>query len=295
MKKVIVLIKGGIGNQLFGYAAARRLAYSNNADLVIDHVSYFKNDKKYNREFQLDNFQITARKARVLERFDPFNGRVKKIMNPIINKTLFKLRKYIIQEGREFNKNLIQYKVEGSVYINGYWQDEMYFKDIEGVIKDDLKIYSPNDDKNIKIMNEIKKNNSVALHVRWFQRLRENIKKRNLMVDYYTNALSYIESRINNPHYYIFSDDPESAVNLIKFDKRKVTIVNHNQTSANAYVDLWLMSNCNHIITADSTFSWWAAWLGQNSKRIIITPSPKKFIGESWGSETKIPESWVWL
>ena len=127
-KKIITRIVGGLGNQLFIYAAARRLALVNHAELVLDDVSGFVRDHDYKRQCQLDHFKITCRKATAAERLEPFS-RVSRYLKRRWNQSLpFAQRTYLVQEGMDYEPRLLQLKPQGTLYLEGYWQSEKYFK-----------------------------------------------------------------------------------------------------------------------------------------------------------------------
>lgn len=143
--KLIPRLFGGIGNQLFIYAAARRLALVNNAELVLDSVSGFTNDTVYQRHYQLDHFNIPCRQATAAERLEPFSRLRRKVLRWWNQRKPFKQRTYLVQESIDFDPRLLYYKPRGTVYLEGYWQSENYFKDIEDIIRHDLKIKPPED------------------------------------------------------------------------------------------------------------------------------------------------------
>ena len=289
-KKVIVRIKGGLGNQLFCYAAARRLAVKNNAELVIDNISGFVRDKKHRRSYSLDNFSITSRKANYFERMEPFGRYRRLIMKYISRKKPFEKRTYIEQEKKEFDPRLLHYRVNGRVYIDSLWQDERYFNDIEDVIRNDLKIIPPNDESNQKLSKQIRNSNSVAIHVRWFASPDSFPKsfKVNVCLEYYRRAIDKISLGISSPTYFLFSDHPENASRMIGLSGRNIRCVCHNKDEAAAYADIWLMSQCKHFIIANSTFSWWGAWLASNPNKIVLCPNFKG----SWNFQRLVPKRW---
>jgi hypothetical protein len=287
---------GGLGNQLFCYAAARRLAYANSVELAIDHVSGFARDRLYHRKYALDHFAITARKATANERMEPFE-RIRRRLVRIASKVRrFEHRSYVEQIGREFDSRILELKVNGTLYLDGLWQSENYFKDIESIIRADLEISPPIDSRNRSIAAEIQKSNAIALHVRWFDapgsegRLVHNIAR-----DYYQRAIERIEARVETPKYFLFSDQPEAAVEKLRLSNKVVVPISHNNGDENAYADLWLMLQCKHFIIANSTFSWWGAWLCKHSDKCII--SPGEVLGDitAWGFPGLIPESWIVL
>jgi hypothetical protein len=264
MNSVVVRIKGGLGNQLFCYAAARRLALVNNAQLIIDDVSGFSRDSQYRRKYMLDKFKIPIRKATPTERLEPFERCRRGIMKWLSRHKRFENREYIEQEGHDFDERLLSLKVNGTIYLDGYWQSEDYFKDVEHTIRQDLQIVPPTGSENHYTADQIRKCNSVALHVRWFDNPGAPATH-NAAEDYYVRAIGLIEAKTDLPWYFIFSDKPEAVHSRLTLPKERVSFVLHNRGDENAYADLWLMMQCRHFITANSTFSWWGAWLGERA------------------------------
>lgn len=297
---IIPRITGGIGNQLFIYAAARRLAMKNDTDLVLDSVSGFSYDKDYNRHYQLDHFNISARKATAIERLEPFS-RVRRFLKRSWNKKLYiDKRNYIEEEGFNFHSQLLNLRLRNKVYLEGYFQSEKFFKDCEKQIKQDLLIDPPKDIKNINLFNIIKNKTSVAIHIRFFDSsiIKSNTNLQNTSntsIDYYEKAILKIDEHVPNAHYFIFSDQPKNITNYLKIDNKQMTVINHNNSDTMAYADLWLMSHCKHFIIAKSTFSWWGAWLSNNNSKIIIAPKISQNKCHYWSNETLLPESWIKL
>lgn len=293
-KKVVLRVLGGLGNQLFCYAAARRLSIINNAELIIDDVSGFKYDHTYKRCYQLDNFNILSNKSDKKYRFEPFS-KVRRYLFKKINLFFpFSKRSFIHQEFIEFDRRLLSAKVNGVMYLEGYWQSEQYFIDIKEIIRKDLKIIPPTDSINQKIKRSIDSVNSIALHVRFFDNPDVKNSKNNASIDYYIRAIEYMDSLHSNAHYFLFSDNPKQALSVIPLEGDRVTCISHNIGDINAYADLWLMSSCKHFIIANSTFSWWGAWLSDNDEKCIITPDityNKNF--SAWGFDGLIPDNWI--
>ncbi len=293
--KIICRIVGGLGNQLFCYASARRLALVNNAQLVIDNVSGFTHDVAYRRQYQLDHFNIYSRKATLVERLEPFS-RSRRFLRRGFNQLLpFKSRNYIQQNGIDFDQRLLDVKPHGDVYLEGYWQSEMYFKDIEASIRNDLQIIPPTNNVNLKMAEKIHSCLAIATHVRFFD-TPHDVPTNNASSDYYARAVSTMELLAPNAHYFIFSDRPDDARAMIPLSNDRVTCVSHNQGDENAYADLWLMTQCNHFIIANSTFSWWGAWLAANPSKHIIAPGFEMRHGKmQWGFKGLLPSEWVKL
>lgn len=290
---IVARLMGGIGNQLFCYAAARRLAVVNDADLVLDHISGFKRDFAYHRQFQLDNFAIPCRKATAGERLEPFS-RVRRYLRRCANLTVpFEVRTYIRQEGIDFDERLLHVKPSETLYLEGYWQSEGYFKDAEETIRADLHIQPPTDTPNCDMAARIRDCVAVAVHVRFFNAAGEH-GVNNAPGDYYARAVETIEASVPGAHYFVFSDNPSAARTHISLPDARTTYVLHNRGDANAYADIWLMTLCQHFIIANSTFSWWGAWLGGNANKTVIAPGFRLRAGLAWwGFNGLIPQGWI--
>lgn len=301
-KKVITRIFGGLGNQLFCYAAARRLTLLNESELVIDDVSGFAFDFQYARKYALDSFSFSARKATPFERLEPFSRLRRYFKRTYNNLFPFDSRCYIQQVGNDFDSRLLKLRPSGNLYLEGYWQSEAYFKDVEQTIRNDLIIMPPNDVFSQAMAAKIKNCNAVSLHVRWHDLSNVNATN-NLPADYYNRGISLMDQLIDAPHYFIFSDDPAAASSTLALPASRTTYVSQERGDAasnnqgfdeRAITDLWLMGKCKHFITANSTFSWWGAWLKEGNEKIIVTPKLKINGNKmAWGFKGLIPDDWI--
>jgi len=154
--RVISRVFGGLGNQPFIYAAARRLALANNAELVIDATSGFVYDYEYQRHYQLDHFNIPCRKATAAERLEPLARARRHLKRRWNLRRPFEKRSYLQQEGIDFDPRLLSLRPKGRLYLEGYWQSEGYFKDVEQQIRDDLRITPPSDLQNQQMAQRIR-------------------------------------------------------------------------------------------------------------------------------------------
>lgn len=300
-KRLIAQIKGGIGNQLFCYASARRLAFVNDAELVVDAISGFSSDHLYKRKYSLDIFHIDAPKASMGQRMEPF-GRLRRGIKRRLNMMLpLSRRRYIIQKGVQFDPKILSLRLQkGDTYFDGFGQSEDYFSDIESIIRNDLVFCPPLDDQNQKASTAIQSSNSVAIHVRWFNPGNKDSSD-HLALQYYQDAISRMIAVVNNPHFFVFSDQMAITSQLLGsiLSQHSVTYVEHNDSEEMAYADLWLMSQCKHFIIANSTFSWWGAWLGEK-RGISRIYAPGKYINPNqsvtaWGFDRLIPDRWATL
>lgn len=294
---IIVRLFGGLGNQLFSYSAARRLALINDCELRVDHISGFRYDTKYKRYYQLNHFAVPCAKATPVDRFEPF-GRIRRNILRRWNRLLpFYCRSYLAQESIDFDPRLLNLRPRRKLYLEGYWQSEAYFNDVEKKIREDLRIVPPSDVTNLALAETIRRcSAAVAVHVRFFDEPGNgaDAKVNNAPIGYYARAIEILEARISNAHYFLFSDRPEAICGNFSIPSERFTLVHHNKGDENAYADLWLMTLCQHFIIANSTFSWWGAWLAEHRGKIVIAPGFEKRDGlSSWGFKGLIPESWV--
>lgn len=296
MTKIVARLVGGLGNQLFIYAAARRLALVNNAELVLDDVSGFAYDRVYKRQYQLDKFLIPCRKATAIERLEPFSRIRRFLLRKLNNKRSFEKRRYIQQEIIGFDARLLDMRLQGTCHLEGLWQGEGYFKDIEKVIRADLTLVKPTDADNLMIADQMRNQMAVAVHVRCFDGVA-SANGFDISDDYYRQAIEVFENQLNKKaHYYVFSDRPERVSKKLSLPLGRVTYISHNTGDENAYADLWLMSKCKHFIIANSTFSWWGAWLAENEKSQCLTIAPRFYSVSGacgWGFEGLIPQRWM--
>lgn len=297
MQKKLVKLNGGLGNQMFQCAFAYVLAKKSNSQVLFD-FSYFEevpDDKNVViRPFELNFFNTDCKKAS--------GDDLKKVVHAdnrsIISKILWKIfkigkckpRKNIITQKKayEFDKKL--FNNLDYYYYDGYFQNEKYFKDYRDEI---LKLFSLNetlDEKNQAILDNILQTNSVSIHVRRGDYV--TLKSANdfhgvCTLDYYKKAIKYISKRIKNPHFFLFSDDIGWVMDNLKTDY-PFTVIDFNPLKG--WMDMNLMKNCKHNITANSSFSWWSAWLNDNPDKIVI--APEKWILQKSKCNI-IPKNWV--
>jgi hypothetical protein len=297
MKILVVKLAGGLGNQLFTYSAARRLAHVNDAEIVIDKISGFKNDKEYNRSYMLHYFHLSNRFANYFERIPNYRY-INKILLYFNSRLKFENRFIIYQENIDFDKRLVNLQLKYKyTYIQDLWQSESYFFDINALIRNDLKINVGLNKHCEIIYHNILKNNSVAVHVRFFESFLNATYTLNDL--YYLNAIERVMQKQPNPKFYFFSDKPELLQNLLqklilKIDVLNFEIIDVKNTNLDKdIVEFYLMKNCQHHIIANSTFSWWSAWLGKNNNQMVITPNFTSLTGVcGWGFNGLIPEKW---
>jgi len=286
--KIIVRLRGGLGNQLFQYAFAKRLSLFNNCELVVDHLSGFQRDYKYSRSYALSRFALSSRLASKHEMFFPFE-RIRRGFAKFfgVNNIPF-FCDYLVETEESSNFDPFDFKTKKSMsIIDGYWQSLHYFTDVEQCIRDEYLISPPADAVNLNAASIIDSSNSIAIHVRWFT-------DNNNLLDYYKNAIALIHTNFsNNTLFIVFSDDPLRSKSFLGlFDN--VIYVDWNNDYGGEVNDLWLMTRCKHFIIADSTLSWWGAWLSA-SDGLRIYPLPNNYLSNNSWSSKLFPNSWIGL
>ena len=253
----IVEIRGGLGNQMFCYA------FGQNFDDVLYDIAEYGASEKRALDLELYNIEkLYADKKQTR----PY---IKKSKLPRFIRKWFNIPTYQ-NVTREKQSALYQpelLKVNDS-YFKGYFQNENYFKHLRQKLLHDFTLRKPLDAPNAELLKEIRDTNSVSVHVRRGDYLTCGFTV--LDVDYYKKAMDYVAKSVKNPHFYVFSNDFDWVRENIK-SNYPLTIVDINDES-HGYFDLELMRNCKHNIIANSTFSWWGAWLNENPKKIIVSP-----------------------
>jgi hypothetical protein len=290
---IITRLSGGLGNQFFQYALGRRLSMDRGVPLYFD-LSALQAKKSY-RKYELDHFQIKGNPA-TEEEIKKFHENseinfLHKLSSLFRGQLSYFQQKNVIEQSPCFDPNIL--KVYSHVSLYGYWQSEKYFFDIRPVLLSELKIKERLDDENQKMLDKIQKTNSVSLHIRrgdYVNDSRTNQVHGVLPLDYYRQAMQVIEKNIDSPHYYLFSDDISWARQNMN-DMKNITFVDHNDPEY-ARFDLELMRACKYHITANSSFSWWAAWLNDYSHKLVIAPK-KWFADASRDNHDLIPSTWM--
>jgi hypothetical protein len=301
-RKLIVRLKGGLGNQLFCYAAARRLSLVNDAELILDTVSGFEYDHLYKRTYSLTGFSIPARLATQQERMEPL-GRIRRMFARKLSasKPLEK-RRYIQQVGVDFDPGILALRLqEGMTYFDPFGQSEGYFDDIREKLQQDLVMSVPGDLDNLKMSERIQSTDSVALHVRWFDSGGGEYSS-NMSQAYYERAIANLLAKVPEAYFFVFSDRPNQTKALLAplMGGRPFTLVHHNAAIGNAEADFWLMRQCRHFIIGNSTFAWWAAWLAEQDRSGTQVFAPLRNVNPehsvtAWGFPGLLPDRWTML
>ena len=282
---IVVKISGGLGNQLFQYAFGQYAAEFLNTEVHYD-IQTDKDIRNFTaRSLHLTKLNLRFEYAKIEEinKIKHFtSGITERIERKIIKLFPFVNSNYIIED---INSNI---KLKNNAYYDGYWQSFKYIPS-QNRYFDNLN-YNEFSTDFVNIIKQIEESESVSLHIRRGDYL--SIKKNNNIfhicsVDYYNSAICLIKNRLNNSRFYIFSDDIEWAKE--NFNSEEYSFISGNEP----IIDVYLMSLCKHNIIANSTFSWWGAWLNNNKNKLIVAPK-LWFLGPNNNLTTNlIPPSWI--
>lgn len=277
---VIVNIKGGLGNQMFCYATGYALARETGAELSLD-VTMFDVNHINNRKIELNAFNIDNSIISYKYSDSKF---VKKIgLNRIRKRCAIGWNTHIEKEKKEYSYDESILNIKTNVYLDGYWQTEHYFKKYR---EDLLKIFTPLRISHLKkLVDYICEEKSVAVHVRQGDYVGLGWS---LSMDYYKTAIKILHEIDHEFIYFIFSDDIAYCKdNFAKFSS-EYNIRYLEYKSENPIIDdMFLMSKCKHNIIANSSYSWWAAWLNNNSEKMVICPEVDQWKDDFYPKEWK--------
>lgn len=302
---VILYLKGGIGNLLFQYAAGRGLAQKLNVPLRFDKSYY--NEKHYEEDVAVNQFYNIPYYRDILERTFHINipeatpKEMRRFRQTFAGKLFDKLlpyyrRKVVNIRKTNFDPNF--FKTKKNVLIKGYWQSEKYFSHIEELLREDL-VFNPHiRDRNRELTDKINSCESVGIHIRRGDYVHSPIIKTvygALDLSYYTKSLELIQSKCTAPiTCYVFSDDIEWAKENFK-PGYSIQYMDKSLDLSDAD-EMYLMSCCRHNIIANSSFSWWAAWLNPNRNKIVVAPKNWFYDDRyNYDSSDIIPDSWIQL
>ena len=278
-KILIVRIAEGLGNQLFMYANAYSLSKKFGYNLYIDNESGFSKNKR-SRSYNLNFFNIPEPICRDKLMFNNSIKDLKRKSLKFIDN--FISNKRFINEKIDNNK-LTKFeeisKLESAqMYIEGHYESELYFKYYETDLKKNLKIKDDLINVNNPYVKEIKQSNSVSIHLRK-NRYSEDLNNQNIsnnekdtlfeknLINYVNRSIKYLDNKLDNPHYFIWSNEPNKFKDFF-LDSKKFTFIENN----NLTMDFYLFSLCKNFIVGPSTFHWWGAWLNENTKKVCLRP-----------------------
>jgi Glycosyl transferase family 11 len=289
-----VAVYGGLGNQMFQYAFCTALNEKGKKSqlsflgyLHYKHHTGFELPRAFKVKLPLHKklLFLFMEYATVLYR--------NKVAETVLRKVVgvYEKREKVYAEKKEFNYDDEVFKQNNTFFI-GTWQSEKYLLEAKDKIKAQFEFKKPADKKNIIMAEKIKNTNSVSVHVRRGDYLNEHWRERLEVIKdagYYKQAAEYISEKTDNPYFFIFSDDIDWVKNNLQLPN--CTYVDFN-TKKKSFADMYLMAGCKHNIIANSSFSWWAAWLNKFENKIVIMPN--RYMNNA-NCEELYPASWIKL
>jgi hypothetical protein len=289
---IVVRIHGGLGNQLFQYAVGRHLSLATRQGLALD-VGFANPDPL--GAFGLTPFRIVGR---ILPNsahtfwLGPVSRVVERVQRAIPSAmSMAALHRVFIQQGPRFDDRLL--KIRGSAYLVGNWQSFKYFSGSGDVLARELQLGGEADGENAQILAQIRGSGSVGVHVRRGDYVRNpKIASAYAVCDtaYYERAREIVLRRRPDARFFVFSDEIEHVSKQLGHWAR-TTFVGNNPPSAR-HEDFRLLTNCRDFIVANSSFSWWAAWLGRDSEKTVVAPAVWANDPE-WDTDDIVPPDWI--
>lgn len=263
-----VKIFNGLGNQLFQYACGRAIQEMYKGELYLDIADFKINERKYS----LNNFKLNEN-IKIIEEDNTFSNLRKNLLLKILYK-LFPNITFKIQS--KFGKYLyfgeryikIAKNFTNNYYLYGYWQSEKYFENIKSIIKKEIVLKNPLQGDKLNLIKEIENKNSVAIHIRRGDYTTNKLYKDICDENYYKDAIQIIKEKVDDPVFYVFSNEIDWVKENWKFDANIIFVDIENKD----FEELEIMKHCKHFIIANSSFSWWAQYLSDNKNKIVIAP-----------------------
>lgn len=293
---ITVRLKGGLGNQLFQYATAKALAAKHRTSVAFDLSVLLKKEAHAwhtPREYELATLGIPSVEPSLVEKlaFGLADVPARKLLQRIVRRSISAK----VYHEKSFNYDPdIETKTSARTYLNGHFPSERYFKGIEPLLRTELQFMGQPD---ASVVRRIKASCSVSVHIRRGDYLTNPsaLHYHGLCsLAYYQQAIAYMASQHPDIHIFVFSDDLAWARQHLSFPF-PIDYVEGN-LGENSYLDMQLMSLCRHHIIANSSFSWWGAWLNPSPDKIVVAPK-RWFADEAAQRQAQdiIPDSWIQL
>jgi len=274
-------VVGGLGNQMFQYALGRKLEIERNAYVRYD-LAQFKVQGE--RELNILKFRTRLPEQSALDKtlFRLSLGRSLRFCRPLVRMLGPSVQCRYYEDKREGVDRQVL-KLEGRWYLHGWWQSHEFLENIRETLMQEFQLAEPLSGVDLEFQKRLDDVNAVCVHVRRGDLITHPIYSKTIKVqtpDYFQACMRQIADHVGDPHFFVFSDDPDWCKEHVRIDA-PITYMDHNDGRRD-FVDLVLMSHCRHFITANSTFSWWGAWLSRNAEKIVIVPSV-------WGTDGSGP------
>jgi hypothetical protein len=280
---VVTRLTGGLGNQMFQYAVARALALRNGTELKIDTHFYAQ---QHLHRYELHVYPVSCSFVTddELFRFGIRNAKKRRFYQSFV------YRNWKVVKERHFHFDPTIKLLNSPVYLAGYWQSERYFHEVGDILRTEFCPSDSLEPHTAQIAADIQAVNAVSVHVRrgdYVINERTNRLFGTCSLDYYRRAAEFVAERVDSPHFFVFSDEPQWARTHLRFEFPTTYVIGNS-----GFRDLQLMSRCRHHIIANSSFSWWGAWLNASPDKIVV--APRAWFNElQHNTQDLIPEAWV--
>jgi hypothetical protein len=291
-RDIIVRLKGGLGNQMFQYAAGLALAIRNDAELLIDVTSGFARDRVFQRTFSLNTFPLQAREAGISGQlpfwFEQIGQRYKFVGSPLLRCRPWGT--FIGENELRFLHEVVQFRCDKNVWMEGYWQSENYFADCHDAVFKDFTITVSENSNFLRMARMIETCNSVSVGVRLFEEL-PGIDKSGVgglvPFSFYESAANRLVDEIGDSTFFVFSTTSANVLDKLNLPGEIFYITPDNGFDG-VVNSLWLISRCSHHILSNSSFYWWGAWLGERGN-----PGTKVIACDLFPNQDTIPSRWA--
>lgn len=295
---IIAKLMGGLGNQMFQYALGRRLAAQHGVELKVD-LDFLLRESRVTPdttvyEYGLPHFRLEVAAASPEEvaqlQLPRLRGLRRNLQKLRLALTPRRRHTHVGEKSLVFDPRVLE--AGPDTYLEGYWQSPHYFEAIAPRIRADFEVRAPAEGRNAALLEEIARGTAVAVHVRRGDYVTSPGAARVHGVcglDYYQAALRVVQERVADPRFFVFSDDPGWVRQNLALPGH-ATYVDHN--GARPWEDIRLMRACRHFVIANSSFSWWGAWLAEGTGKIVV--APRRWARESGlNVPTRHPPDWI--
>jgi hypothetical protein len=294
---IVVVMRGGLGNQMFQYAAGRALAERNGVLLLLDTTLMRdrlprKQITRYNLDLDIFGVKPSLTSLAKVANELPVPGVWLALDFALVGAYAVTGARKLLRES-DYAAGREKFLAARTATLWGYWQSEKYFEDIKTEIRKEFHFVQPLTGEAARIAKDIRNKNSVSLHVRrgdyTFSKYAKIYGGTDLA--YYERAMAHVAKEMKSPHFFVFSNDVAWCEENLK-SPFPMTYVPSSAAGPKAAFHLELMSLCKHNIIANSTFSWWGAWLNENKGKIVVAPADWYANGIS---HDIVPEAWTKL
>lgn len=271
-KTVVVRLKGGVGNQMFCYAAARSLSIDGGATLVLDVESGFKYDDEYRRKFALGPLGIELRTATSWQSYTSPAGRVRRLIDRKRLSDLGAPHVYFVEDPRSFDQRWDELASSDLVYLDGYFQSPKYFQAHADILREDFR--TPFQLEQTEVGQKIRLAQAegkvaTAIGVRLYEEAAIGSHRVDTPA-FYSQGLELLEGASESREIFVFSADADGAAGMLQMQDETVHLVQPERSEQGALSDMALMSMCDQFVVSHSSYYWWAAWLCDRPNKQVV-------------------------